>query len=257
MSEASQTSAQPLYGTALLKAKEILDYLLSAPEPPALKDIANHVSMTKPTVFKLLKTLEYCGFVRGLGEDKHYYLGTVFLSYAQKALGEFDIHLVAQPYLARLRDETNETVNLGVLEGKSVILLAKLESPNSVKLVSQIGKGMHLYSSAMGKALLSCYDTIDFEDYLQNTELVPLTENTITDRQKLADNIAQIRQRGYALENSENQQDIYCVGYPLMKNGRIYGAFSVSAPRYRVKQDNLSVFIKAGYKAQQAILKAI
>lgn len=250
---------QPLYGTVLLKAKDILDFILNSPTPPSLKEISEHVPMTKSTVFKILKTLEYCEFVRCLGEEKHYYLGTVFLTYAQKTLSTFDINLIAKPYLSKLRDETNETVNLGILDttNDTVTLLAKLESPNSVNLVSKIGKGMHLYSSAMGKTMLANFVPEHFERYLAKTDLVPLTENTITDKNQLRANISEVQTRGYALENNENQQDILCVGFPLVKNGRIYGAFSVSAPRYRVKKENLALFIEKGQQTQQKILKAI
>ena len=252
-----EPTQQPLYGGVLLKAKDILDFILESDTPPSLKEISDNVPMTKSTVYKILQTLEYVGFVRCLGEDKRYYLGTVFLSYAQKTLGTFDINLVAQPYLAKLRDITNETVNLGILDSNEVVLLAKLESPNSVNLVSRIGKGMMLYSSAMGKAILSTYPAVKLNQYLATTKLVPLTANTITDKQKLKANIQLTQAQGYAIENSENQQDIFCVGFPLVKNNRIYGAFSVSAPRYRIKQTNLDLFIKEGRKAQQEILAAI
>ncbi|MFD1670595.1 IclR family transcriptional regulator [Agrilactobacillus yilanensis] len=256
---ASEQVTPPLYGTVLLKAKAILDFILNTPTPPNLKEISDNVPMTKSTVFKILKTLEFCGFVRCLGEEKRYYLGTTFLSYAQKTLSTFDINLVAKPFLAQLRDETNETVNLGILDtsDSTVTLLAKLESPNSINLVSRVGKGMHLYSSAMGKAMLSCLPENEFDAYLTKTDLVPLTEDTITDKKQLCENIQQAKANGYAIENNENQKDVLCVGFPLYKDGRIYGAFSVSAPRYRVAEGNLALFIEKGRIAQQNILAVI
>uniref|UniRef100_UPI0039C070AC IclR family transcriptional regulator n=1 Tax=Limosilactobacillus balticus TaxID=2759747 RepID=UPI0039C070AC len=141
-----------------LKARQILDYIASASEAPTLRKLDAHLDISKPTIYKSLKNLEYCGYVRVEGEDKHYYLGTISLQYAQAVNNSFNIEEIAKPYLKELRDATNETVNLGIIEDKSVVLLSKLESTNSIKLVSYIGGKMHMYSSAMGKAVLATYN---------------------------------------------------------------------------------------------------
>ncbi|WP_414467627.1 IclR family transcriptional regulator [Limosilactobacillus balticus] len=136
----------------------MLDYIASDLETFTLRKLDAHLDISKPTIYKSLKTLEYCGYVRVEGEDKHYYLGTIFLQYAQAVNNLFNIEEIAKPYLKELRDATNETVNLGIIEDKSVVLLSKLESTNSIKLVSYIGGKMHMYSSAMGKAVLATYN---------------------------------------------------------------------------------------------------
>lgn len=74
-----------LYGTVLLKAKKILDYIAETNNSPTLKEISNGINIPKPTVFKILQTLEYCGFVRAVGPNKEYYLGTTFIKYGDKA----------------------------------------------------------------------------------------------------------------------------------------------------------------------------
>lgn len=114
-----------------------------------------------------------------------------------------------------------------------------------------------MYSSSMGKAVLSVYSDEQLSNYLATTKLVPLTPNTITDINKLKENLKLSKNRGYAIEISENQQDIICVGFPIIKNGSIFGAFSISAPQYRVDNDKLSKFIKAGKNTQLKILSTL
>jgi DNA-binding IclR family transcriptional regulator len=127
---------QKPYGTVLIKAKDILDYLMKADDPPSLADMSAALSSSKPTILKILNTLDMIGFVRRDESTKRYYLGTELIPYAQKALDSFDIAKVARPFLENLRDETNETINLGIVRNDKIVLVEKLESPNSIKLES-------------------------------------------------------------------------------------------------------------------------
>lgn len=248
---------EKLYGKVIIKAKDILDFISQAEEAPTLNDISKNLTITKPTILKILNTLIYCGYVNKNLTDNSYYLGTKFLEYSSKVTNTLDINTATKPYLKSLRDLTEETINLGIIENKKVVLLDKLESPNSIKLVSKIGGTMNMYSSSMGKAVLSAYSDEKLEEYLNTTKLIPLTTNTITDPKKLYENIMLTRKLGYAVERSENQQDIICVGFPIAKNGVIFGAFSISAPQYRVTDDKLNLFINCGKETQLKILASL
>jgi len=243
-----------LYGTVLIKAKSIMDFILDGQVAPTLKEISDNVEMTKSTVLKILKTLEYCGYVRRTDDTKQYYLGTMFLSYAQKVNRTFDIRQVAMPSLENLRNVVGETVNIGIVEKEQVTILDKIESPSAVYLVARIGGQMQLYSSSMGKAILAEYSPKELERYATETNFEKLTANTLIDRKSLLEDIKLVKERGYAFDNEENQEDIFCVGFSLIKNGKVFGAFSISMPRYRVDEAKLKVVIDAGKIAQKQIL---
>lgn len=243
-----------LYGTVLLKSKKILDYISSRNEAPTLKQISDGVNIAKPTVFKILQTLEYCGFVRSSSITKQYYLGTALINYGYKAAQSFDISNIAMPFLNKLRDETTEAVNLGILENNRIILLNRAKSSNNIRFDLELGGAMEMYSSAMGKALLSTYSEEQLNRYLDQTALTPLTKNTITNREDLLEELSKIKQQGYALDNIENQEGIYCIGFPLIKNDHIFGAFSISAPVFRVDDDKIKNWIKLGTETKKEIL---
>jgi len=244
---------QKPYGTVLIKAKDILDYLMKADDPPSLADMSAALSSSKPTILKILNTLDMIGFVRRDESTKRYYLGTELIPYAQKALDSFDIAKVARPFLENLRDETNETINLGIVRNDKIVLVEKLESPNSIKLESLIGGTMNMYSSAMGKALLANYSRKHLDDYLETHKLKPLTPNTITSLPKLRQNLKTIQEMGVSIDNEENQPEVLCLGASIMKAGRIYGAFSISSPKYRVNKERQSNFIRLLLNTQHAI----
>ncbi|MCI1977592.1 MAG: IclR family transcriptional regulator [Liquorilactobacillus nagelii] len=246
-----------MYGTVLLKAKQITDFIAVNDSPVSLKELSDNLEITKPTILKILRTLEYCGFVNRNLDTGKYSLGTVYLRYGQKVAENFDIKELTRPYLEKLCDETNETINLGIVEKNKVVLLNKIESSRSVKLVSTIGGTMEMYSSAMGKAFLAYYTPEKLTNYLQKNVLKSLTKNTITDPIKLQENLKIIKKNGFSIDDIENQIDIFCVGFILRKNAKSYGAFSISAPQYRVDEEVLQRFIKYGREAQQNILEIL
>ena len=245
---------EKLYGTVLLKSKDILNYIYQSDHAPTLKEISSNVDISKPTVLKILRTLEYCGFVKSTGDSKKYCLGTIFIRYGDRATKDFNIVKIAMPYLNKLRDETTEAVNLGIIENNKIILLGRANSTNSIRFDLELGGSMNMYCSAMGKSLLSYYTQEDLQRYLDQTALTPVTSNTITSKKDFLEELTKTKQRGYAIDNIENQEGVYCIGFPLVKNDYIFGAFSISAPVYRVNNEKIKAWIKAGKETQKKLL---
>ncbi|PRO86891.1 IclR family transcriptional regulator [Lactiplantibacillus pentosus] len=242
-----------LYGSVLIKAKSILDAILNTESAPTLNEISQKAGINAPTTLKILTTLEALGFVRRDADSRRFYLGTQFLTYGQKASESFDIRSVTHELLQRLRDATGETVNLGVCQDDSVVLVEKLESPSSIKLKSTIGGRMNLYSSSMGKAILSQYSDQQLKDYFERTKLEPVTENTIVKVPTLRADLSRIRSVGFSIDDEENEPDIYCIGAAIVSEHHLYGAFSVSAPKYRVPEERRRNFIRLVLETQHRI----
>lgn len=244
-----------MYGTVLLKAKKILDYIAHSDEGATLNILSRQLDISKPTIYKILKTLEYCGYVRIVlvGEEKVYHLGTIFLEYAQSVNESIDIVEVAKPFLKKLRDQTAETVNLGIAEDNAIVLLSKMESTHSIKLVSVIGGKMHMYSSAMGKAILATYSREQLLDYAGRVKFKQMTPKTVTSKEALLKIINQTRAQGYAADDVENQPGVYCLGFSLVANGQVYGAFSISTPEFRMTPAKKKRFVELGKETQTQI----
>lgn len=220
------------YGTALLKAVEVLEHLANHAEPQGVSDIARHTGLQKSTVFKLLETLQTVRFVEKTAQSQ-YRMGVGLVRLAHTALDQIDLLSIAQPYLAQLNDETGETVHLGVADGNRVVYVAKLESRQAVRMYSSIGKSAPMYCTGIGKALLSRYRPEELEEYLESVERVAWTERTVTGKEALRQEIHRIQVQGYAMDDGEHEADVRCVAVPLGKGESLYGAISVSAPKYR------------------------
>lgn len=242
-----------MYGSVLLKAKQILDFLLEDEMAPTLAEISSGIGIPKPTVLKILNTLENINFVRKDASTKKYYLSTQLMAYAQKSFASFDIAQYAYTYLLRLRKETEETINLGILSDDLIILIKKLESPRSVKLHSVIGGNLHLYSSAMGKAALSTFTPKELTDYLKRTDFEKQTEYTITDPDQLEHEVSVVRETQIAIDNEENEKEIVCMGTTIFKHGNLLGLISISTPKYRFNEEKKAKFAEYLLKTKSEI----
>ncbi|NLJ89436.1 MAG: IclR family transcriptional regulator [Clostridiales bacterium] len=239
------------YGTVLIKAASILDYLAESKEPQALNQIASATDITNSTTSKILDTLILIGYVKKNIGTKKYELGSALIKYANQYLANLDISKIAYPYLKKLQVELNETIHLGILEGDEILTINKIESQKPVVcLNSTIGLTKPLYCSAMGKAVLAIMSDDDINEYLDNIDLRAYTDKTITNKEELLKEIKDIRKNGYAVDNEEYEEDVYCIGVALSLGSQIYGAFSVSVPVYRITTEESENIVKEMLKTK-------
>lgn len=251
------TQPQP-YGTVLIKADKILNFLAVSDAPQPLHTIAKATEMTNPTVLKILGTLEMIGYVEKNEADKTYGLGSGLVRYANKYLANLDISKLAYPYLKELHEKLDETVHLSIREGDEILYVNKLESMRPIVVTtSRIGFSKPMYSSAMGKAMLAELTEADVDAYLSRVELKAFTPNTLVTASALKEELAEIRKRGFAFDNSEEQIEVFCMGTTLSLNGKNYGAFSVSMPTYRRTKEKEAVVAEAIRVAKQGILNEL
>jgi DNA-binding IclR family transcriptional regulator len=143
--------------------------------------------------------------------------------------------------------------NLRVISIGHIVLIEKLESPNSIKLSSVIGGTMHLYCSAMGKAVLAEYPKTLVDNYFDHHELQQVTPHTLTSPAAVRADLDKVRESGVGIDNEETEPDVYCIGAVLRRGEQIVGAFSVSSPKYRITPERRDQFIAAVLKTQAAI----
>ncbi|MEH7235715.1 IclR family transcriptional regulator [Bacillus sp. JJ1562] len=232
------------YGTVLIKADNILKYLSTTDKPQSLQQIAKETELTSSTALKILDTLQLIGYVQKDKETKKFRLGKAIIKYANKALNQNEIKDLALPFLEKLREQTTETVHMGILDQSSIIYITKLESFNPVSLYSRVGKAIPLYCSAMGKSILADQTNEQIEDYLSKHTLEKKTEKTITTKKGFMKEINDIRKNGFAFDNEEHEADIFCVGASITAGGKNHGAFSVSVPKYRITDEFIKQIIE-------------
>jgi DNA-binding IclR family transcriptional regulator len=220
---------QPVY-----KALQVLRCLGDERRELALSEICYRVDLPKTTVFRYLHTLCACGFVTHDPDTDLYRIGLRVWELGQLVHEPLRIREIALPAMRKLRDQFNETVNLGVLDGPEVVYIEIIESRRSLRMQAQLGGRDPVYSTALGKAILAFKPEEQWPLHLPAV-LAPRTDRTVTSPAMLGQALQQAHERGFALDDEENEEGARCIAAPLFNHqGQVTAAVSLSAPISRM-----------------------
>lgn len=228
----------------LSRAFSILNCLARERAPLGVTEIAAAVDLPKATVYRLLDSLE--GERAVLGKDGRYEIGPLSLLLADAYRSQVGFADAARSALTVLRNETKETVHLFVYERGELYYLDKLESPFQVRMHSRVGGRASLFRLSAGKALLAALSPEELKELPE-----PLPD-------EVAAEFPEIRARGYALDDEENEAGLRCVGAAILgEKGRPRGAVSVSAPVYRFPSDKVEAYGRLVMDAARTIRASV
>ena len=205
-------------------------------QPLSLSELAAALDAPLSSCFNLVRALKARGFLFGVGGRMGIYPTRKMYDIASAvAAGEPWLKRM-MPRLERLRDLTNETAILGKEQGGSVIYLAVLEGRQNIRYTARPGDLKPLHSSSIGKALLAAKPPKARVEAIAKLRLDAMTENTITDRAKLAEEIDLAASRGYSITRGENVADVMAVATTVKFGGDIYG-IAVAGPMHRMAEE--------------------
>ena len=209
---------------------DILDLLQSDPRGLSFAQVAEGAEMSANSTLRYLTALEARRYVER-NEHGDYEIGMAFVPFVSRQLEQLTDR--AHPWLERLRDAFEETVNLAVLDRHGVTYLDIVESPASVQWEARAGDRDGIHSTALGKAVAAHLSTKRVEQILAAEGMPRRTPATITDVHEYLDELAEVRQRGWAFDNGENELGGRCVAVPLT-GSHLPLALSLSAPASRL-----------------------
>lgn len=205
-------------------------------------ELSKTLNKPKSTVHDYLRSLEEIGYV--LNVDGEYTLSTRFLEYGGYVRQNMDLYRIASPEIQRLAVNTGEHANLMVEENGYGVFLYKATGEKAVQLDTYVGMRVPLQTTSMGKAILAQMPRDRVFEILEQVGMPSVTSRTLSSPDKLLDELSEIRERGYALDDQERVEGMRCVGASLTKtDGTILGAISVSGPSTRFEGETLEAEI--------------
>jgi IclR family transcriptional regulator, KDG regulon repressor len=183
-------------------------------------------------------------------ETGKYRLGLKLFELGSKAIAALDLREHSRPYLMRLQHETDETVNFGILDQGEVLYAAKIEPERNLRMASRIGIRYPAYCTSLGKAILAWLSETEVDAIIRRWGLKARGPNAITSAEALKADLKQVRARGYAIDDEENEEGARCVGAAVWDHmGRPLAAISVSAPAFRMDGAKMAEAAKAVMRA--------
>lgn len=232
------------------RALGILNCFYEEPEW-SLTELSRRLGFNKTVTFRLVATLAQEGYLEQDPHTKRYRLGPQLLVLGLTAARRSDIRQAARPVLERLADETGESSYLTVVRGRHSVCLDKVNGPQEIQLMMQVGGVYALHKGASNKVLLAYLDPADYERYLRENAS-RLAEEGV-DRKRLEADLEAIRNRGYAYTTGEVTPQAFAVACPVFDGeARLAGAVSVAGPSYRLQKGRLAGLIT---KAREAAIE--
>ncbi|MDR2465289.1 MAG: IclR family transcriptional regulator [Streptococcaceae bacterium] len=248
---------QKLYGSVMIKAVEILDFLRDSSEKPTASEIGEATQSTKSTISKILNTMLVLNLIEKDEQTLRYSIGTKMIGYGNRAIENYSFETQIEPYLEKIHDEIGQTIHIGVQREDEIIYIGKREAKTPVSLKSRVGDKVSMNTSAMGKAILAERTDEEIRKHLEICPLKRMTEHTIVDPEAFIKEIEMVRQTGVAFDREENELGIYCTGVAISSATHNYGAVSISVPVYYLKEEKKKRIIELLLEMKQGMLKAL
>ena len=199
-----------------------------------VSELADHLGMPKSTVHDHLRTLEREEYL--VNAEGEYRIGARFLELGGHARRQMKVYQIAKPEIQKLAQDTGEHANLMIEEHGHGIFLYKATGEDAVRLDTYAGMRVHLQTTALGKSMLANMPREAVEGILDRHGLPRITPKTVTDRDALFEELTEIRERGYAIDDEERVEGMRCVAAPITNNdGEPIAAVSVSGPKSRMQ----------------------
>lgn len=191
-------------------------------------EIAALTGLNRATAYRFCHTLLDLGYLEETS-PRRYRPGLKALSLAQAALSSRELPDLALPHLRALRTSTGETVNLALLDPPDIIYVSRLLSDNLLALRLFVGSRLPAYASSLGRAMLAFLPDEEVRAILAQKRAVKLTEQTITNRRQLLEELRRTRERGYAINDQQIVTGVRGVAAPIFGvSGRPVAAVNIS-----------------------------
>lgn len=232
---------------AVDRAAGLLLAVLESPEPPSFGDLQESSGLAKSTLSRLLSSLERHELVLR-GDDGTVRPGAALTRYAHSRRPTDELIEAAHPFMAVLSEATGETIHLAILDGSEVEQISQIDCTYLLGGVKSGDQHVPLHASALGKVFLA------YGAELPSGRLRKVSTRTITSRDQLREELDKVRERGWALADSELEPGLIAVAAPVFSaDGSVVAALSISGPTLRmtreVAHDYAQLLVAEAHKA--------
>lgn len=230
----------PGYVQSLVRALSIINCLADADEGATLTDIAQLVGLSASTTHRLLTTLEQERYVHFDPERRLWSVGVQAFVAGSAFTKTRNLTAIARPHMRLLMEKTGETINLAREDQGQAVYLAQIECRQMMRAFARPGARVPLHCSSVGKALLAAMSKSELAQILHRNRLPRLTGKTIGTAAALRQDLGQIRERGYAIDDEEHAIGLRCVAALVFdEHSDALAAISVSGPVARIAEERV------------------
>jgi DNA-binding IclR family transcriptional regulator len=232
-------SSKPLV-PALERGIAILEVLGRSRAGLSLSQLTRQLSLPKSSVHCLLRTLEATGYLYRESASGKYRVSLRICELARQALNGMSLREQSRPFLRVLAEQTGLTVHMAVLEQGSCVLIEKVTPPGAVRTATWVGKQLGLHCTAIGKALIAYLSDAEVARLVMEHGLIRYNDNTIRSVRQLNKELEGVRQRGYSVDDEEEEIGVRCIGAPVFNGtAEVVASLSIAGPTTQIDDEAL------------------
>jgi IclR family acetate operon transcriptional repressor len=235
--------AGPYTVQSVVRALRLVDIVAGGPPGGlSLSEMSRALGTSKSSTLALARTLVASGYLRDAHPGPGYTLGTALLRLGDIVGRQLPLGDLCRPLIEDLSRETKLTARVAISDGGYPVFVDRVDGPGSVRFHTPLGQRELPYASAAGKSILAAMDADGVRRMCAETGLAPRTAHTITDMETLLDNLAAVRRLGFAVDDEEDAEGVFCVGAAFFgHDGSCAGAVSVTGikgdlPAWRIDE---------------------
>jgi IclR family pca regulon transcriptional regulator len=230
----------PDFMTSFARGLAVIRAFADARKPQTIAQISAQTGIPRAAVRRCLHTLRQLGYVDA--EVNNFSLRPKILTLGYSYLSSTPLATAAQPCLNGISKLLGESSSLAVLEEDQVLYVARAATARVMSVSLSAGSRLPAYCTSLGRVLLAHLPDAALAAYLARTELLPRTEHTITDANKLRAVLAQVRRDGYAVIDEELELGLRSIAVPVRgASGRVLAALNVGAQAARVASERMTI----------------
>lgn len=205
-----------------------------------LSDLSRYTGLSLTTVHRLLTTLQQRQFVQFSKNDNLWHIGVGAYAVGSSFARERNIVAAAMPFLRRLRDQTKETANVGIVDDFQIVLADQVLSRDGAKPISAVGARTPMVASGMGKVFLSSYAAEEVANIVGKLGMKRFTPKTLSNINALNAQLETVGAKGFSIDDEEHRLGLRCVAAPIYNSRHeVVCAISVSGSPLRITGDRL------------------
>ena len=229
---------------AVLAALEVMDCFLEKPAM-SIKQMIEETGLTRNRVMRLTGTLLHKGYLLLDPSSGAFTPGPKIFSLSKMFENNQGLVILARPILREIALTTGESVPLYIREGFERVVLAREEGTQEVRHAVAEGQRMDLHAGAGGKVLLAFAPIEVLQAFLSNVSIEKRTSQTITDKEKLLEELKKIRKQRFATSTGERVPDACAIAAPIFDSeGSLVGALGITGPVSRFTSDTRKSYLK-------------
>lgn len=236
--EATSSASEPRSEAASLqRGLAVLELLSERSDGATLSDLSEKLELPAASVLRIARTLVDLGYLSREEGSRRFFLTNRFLRLGQPQGAARSLTECALPSMRSVRQATGETTQLCCLVDVEMVVIEQLLAVHPFKYSADLGARCPCYSCAPGKAIAAFLPEDECERLLDRLRYKRFTPTTIGSKREMRQELARVREAGYALDRAEGMLGIHCVAAPIFdRHGTAVAALTIAAPASRVPE---------------------